>query len=164
MDRFYDSIKDVFEDGDILVGYSSGGIFSLLLAEKLEKTKKIGKSVLIDGLLNFKEVIYTREEFYKDALENWKHREFDFIVGTERKGAKFEKFVEISLLNVNNNFKKPNLNSSILYLSTGELYTVDQIHEKLDLISGDNEIELIESTNHSDILKIDYYKLIPYFK
>lgn len=164
LDSFYDLIKDIFEDGDILVGYSSGGMFSLLLAEKLEKHKKVGKCILIDSLLNFKEVIYTREELYKDAIENWKHHEFDFIVGTERKGAKFEKFVEISLRNVNNNFEKPNLNSPILYLSTGGLYDVDQIHEKLDSISSDNKIELIESTNHSDILKIDYYKLIPYFK
>ena len=163
LDEFYEMIKDIFKDGDILVGYSSGGIFALLLAEKLEKDGKTSKIILIDGLLSFKEVLYTREKLYADALEHWKHHEFDFIVGTERKGAKFEKFVEITLQNVNIDFDEPRLNSPILYLSTGEFFSEDQIKEKLDLLSPNNEIKLIEDTNHSDILKVDYNKLVPYF-
>ncbi|WP_295616213.1 D-alanine--poly(phosphoribitol) ligase subunit DltA [uncultured Methanobrevibacter sp.] len=163
LDKFYELIKDIFNDGDILVGYSSGGIFSLLLAEKLEKEGKTAKCILIDGLLAFKDVLYTRETLYKDALVHWKHHEFDFIVGIERKGTKFEKFVEITLQNVNIDFKEPRLNSPVLYLSTGELFTIEQINEKLDLISPNNKIKLIESTNHSDILKVDYWKLVPFF-
>ena len=163
LDEYYEMIKETVNDGDILTGFSSGGIYALLLAEKLEKDEKIVKCILIDGLLSFKEVLYTREKFYNDALANWRFHEFDFIVGTDRKGSKFEKFVEITLLNVNNNFDEPHLNGPILYLSTGELYSEDELQKKLNSISSNNEIHLIESTNHYDILRVDYYKLIPFF-
>ena len=163
LDKFHEAVKDIFNDGDILVGYSSGGIFALMLAEKLEKEGKNAKCILLDGLLSFREVFYTREKLYKEALEHWRHHEFDFIVGTDRKGAKFDKFIEITLQNVNIDFDEPSLSSPIIYLSTGELYDEDIIQAKIDsLSSADNEVILIDS-NHNDILKVDYYKLVPYF-
>ena len=52
-EKFWDAIKDIFQDGDIIAGYSLGCLFAMLIVEKLEKYRKIEKCILIDGPLEF---------------------------------------------------------------------------------------------------------------
>ena len=75
LDYYYNAIKDLFQDGDIIVGYSSGCIYASLLIEKLEKFKDVGECILIDGSLNFSSnVLPVREDVCKNVDDDFNKR------------------------------------------------------------------------------------------
>ena len=151
-DHYYDAIKDIFQNGDIIGGFSLGCIYASLLCEKLEQTKRVAKCILIDGTLDFvnDEEISTEElinEYvkmeYKDILNNCSS---DFR----------DKFIEILRINSNWNFHTPKIESPVTYLTTSNMFK-----EHLDKISDNYEFVLIDS-NHKDILHKDINKIIKY--
>ena len=102
IDHYYDAIKDVFNDGDIIVAYSSGCINSALVAEKLEKDKDIEKCILIDGTLDFiNDTTVIKEEIRSQLMEDYgfifKYYPQDYV----------EKLLEIYLINMNLHFHTP---------------------------------------------------------
>lgn len=68
LEMYYDAIKDVFQDGDIIVGYSLGCVFASLITERLEKTKTVGKCILIDGALIFDYELELNKEDITNSL------------------------------------------------------------------------------------------------
>ena len=159
LDYYYNSIKDLFHDGDILLGYSLGCIYTTLLADKLERdNKKIGNCILVDGFLAY--VIDTTpsvEElthFIKDAAKGQDINDLKRIYSEEF----IEKFIEIGAINFRMNFPTPEVNSKITFLATFE-HLIDDV----DKLSSNYEFILIDST-HKDIIDKDCIKIIEYIK
>ena len=154
LDYYYDAIKDIFQNGDILVGFSLGCIYASLILEKLEQNKQVAKCILIDGTLQF----VNDEEISTDKLINdYGEVEFNDIVNNRSSDFK-NKFIEILLLNSNWNFHTPKIESHITYLDTSDMFKED-----LDKISDNYEFVLIDS-NHKDIIHKDVDKIIKYLK
>ena len=154
LDYYYDAIKDIFQNGDILVGFSLGCIYASLILEKLEQNKQVAKCILIDGTLQF----VNDEEISTDKLINdYGEVEFNDIVNNRSSDFK-NKFIEILLLNSNWNFHTPKIESHITYLATSDMFKED-----LDKISDNYEFVLIDS-NHKDIIHKDVDKIIKYLK
>ena len=150
---YYDAIKKVFRDGDIIVGYSLGCIYALLLAEKLEKDKSIDKCILIDGFLNFvqnekPQLEEVKNEIISEDKNIFEKYSKDFI----------DKIIEIMIINSTVNFHTPHINSHIIYLGTS-----DKFKEELSNISDNYDFILINST-HSDIIGKDVHKIAKYFR
>ena len=55
-EKYWNAIKDIFQDGDIIAGYSLGCLFAILIAEKLEKDRKIEHLVILVG--NLPEILH----------------------------------------------------------------------------------------------------------
>ena len=161
LDYYYDAIKDLFEDGDIIVGYSLGCIYASLITEKLEEFKEVKECILIDGTLNFsnqeqalrqdisKQVDEEFHEFIKDNLgfEMDKDYAFEFK----------QKYIEVMLVNSVWNFHVPEINSHITFLATSS-----ELEDDLKKISDDHDFILIDST-HEDIISKDVGKISKYF-
>ena len=144
--NYYDAIKDEFKDGDIIAGYSLGCIYASLIAEKLEKDKRIEKCILIDGTLDFTNNEKMSREDVIEYLDDGISRDFD------------EKLIEIALLNSIWNFHTPKINSFIVYLSAS-----NQFKDELEIISDNFEYIPIDST-HEGIIKGDVERIVKYFK
>ena len=159
LDYYYNSMKNLFQDGDILFGYSLGCIYTTLLADKLEKdNKKIGNCILVDGFLAY--VIDSTPS--EEELTN-------FIIGAakghdinelkENYSEEFiEKFIEIGAINFKMNFSTPKVNSKITFLAT-----LEQLKEDVDKHFPNYEFILIDST-HKDVIDKDCKKIIGYIK
>ena len=157
LSHYYDAIKDIFHDGDIICGYSLGCIFALLLAEKLEKTSNVGKCILIDGTLNFvHEKELNKEEVINNLIEDYGLENYNKIIEKYPNNFK-DKLIEILIINSKWDFHTPKIDSHIIYLSTSNSFK-----EELDEISSDYEFIHIDS-NHRDIIKQDCDKIAKYF-
>ena len=149
LDSYYQAIEKLFSDGDIIVGYSLGCVFSLLLAEKLEKDNKfIGKCVLIDSDLLFER----KDEVETDDVIN------EFVGDLDAYPDDFkDKFSEIVRINSNLNFNTPKIDSSVMFLSTEDCF-----ESRISEISSDYEYIHVDST-HQRIINEDIIKIIKFF-
>ncbi|WP_295618582.1 hypothetical protein [uncultured Methanobrevibacter sp.] len=156
LNYYYDSIKGLFQDGDIIVGYSLGCIYASLIAEKLEKDKRIDKIVLIDGTLDF----VNEDEDERENMVNWVAdmiQKKSLMNPSKNIRKMIKKIIEISYINSCWNFHTPKINSHIIYLSTLNLFK-----EELECISDNYEYILIDSS-HQDIIEKDFDKISHYF-
>ena len=153
LNYYYDAIKDLFEDGDIIVGYSLGCIYASLLVEKLEQTKSVGKCILIDGTLNYvHDVEMSKEEFMNALIVD--------VDSVDEYSDDFEdKLREICYINDSWNFNVPKVNSHIIYLFTDSNWDDGDLKE----ISSNYEFIWIDST-HRRIIGKDCDKISEYFK
>ena len=55
VEQYCEAILEVFQDGDIIAAYSQGCIYAVMITSMIEKVRKVGKCILIDGDLEFKE-------------------------------------------------------------------------------------------------------------
>ena len=141
IDYYYDAIKDLFQDGDIIVGYSLGCVYASLIAEKLEENKLVGEIILIDGYLDFNSTEKLSMDLIDEFLDNNTYS-YEFK----------EKLKEIILLNSVYDFNTPKINSHITFL-----YTSDILEDDLKKISDNYEFIFIDST-HQDIISKDVSK------
>ena len=141
IDYYYDAIKDLFQDGDIIVGYSLGCVYASLIAEKLEENKLVGEIILIDGYLDFNNTEKLSMDLIDEFLDNNTYS-YEFK----------EKLKEIILLNSVYDFNTPKINSHITFL-----YTSDILEDDLKKISDNYEFIFIDST-HQDIISKDVSK------
>ena len=148
LDYYYKAINKVFNNGDILVGYSLGCVFASLLAEKLENDNKaVDKCILIDS-----DLLFDRDhEITKDDVIN----EFAVDVG-DYPDDFIDKFVEIIRINSKLSFKTPDVNAHITFLSTW-----DSLEERIAAISSNYDYIVIDST-HKRIINEDIDKIIKY--
>ncbi|MBR0372315.1 MAG: D-alanine--poly(phosphoribitol) ligase subunit DltA [Methanobrevibacter sp.] len=149
LDAYYNAIKDIFNDGDIIVGYSLGCIFASLLAEKLENDNKtVEKCIFIDSDLLFdrNQEISPDDVFNEFVSDGDKHSD-DFV----------DKFEEVVRINSKLNFESPEVKTKIIFLSTSDLF-----EKRLADISSDYEYVVIDST-HQRIIGEDIDKIIKYF-
>ena len=154
LNHYFDAISNIFQNGDILVGYSLGCIYATLIAEKLEKDRVVGKCILIDGILNFsEETEESRENIINYFFNN---DEFKYILENSEDDFK-NKFIEVYMANSKWDFHTPKVNCPILYLSTS-----NNLKEKLNEITDDYEFIIINST-HKDIIDRDISKIVKYF-
>ena len=145
---YYEAIDDIFQDGDIIVGYSLGCIYASLIVEKLEENKKVGECILIDGVLSFdSSEVYSPDEGHIDVETNDYPKEF------------VEKYLQIDSINSYWCFDVPRIDAHVLYLAT-DYANMDY----LDDISSNYEFIFIDSTNHFDIIDKDFDKIAKYFK
>ena len=152
--HYYEAIKDIFQSGDIIVGFSLGCIYASLLCEKLEQNKQVAKCILIDGTLKF---INDEEISTDDLIKEYGEVEYNEIINN-RSGEFKDKFIEILRINSNWNFHTPKIECPVTYLATSDVFKGD-----LDKISDNYKSVLIDS-NHKDILHKDIDKIIKYFK
>ena len=152
-EKYWDAIKDIFQDGDILVGYSLGCLHASLLCERLEKNKKVDKCVLIDGTLNFVNDNPVTDEEISSAIKDLKETYLSEIGDVELE----EKIIEVFISNLRWNLPQPKLNSQVIYLSTS-----NKFKEELDEITSEYEFINIDST-HGDIIDKDVDKILKYF-
>lgn len=156
-EKYYEAIKDIFQDGDIIVGYSLGCIFAPLLCERLEKSNKIDKCILIDGTLNFINNFQFSDENINQLIKE--ANEFNISeIKNENEDELRNKMVEITISNSKWEFHEPKVDTLIIYLSAD-----NDFKEQLDRISSDYEIIKIDST-HQDIIEKDIDKIKKYFK
>ena len=154
LNHYFDAISNIFQNGDILVGYSLGCIYATLIAEKLEKDRVVGKCILIDGVLNFSEEIDESRENIIDYFFN--NDEFKYILENSEDDFK-NKFIEVCMANSKWDFHTPRVNCPILYLATS-----NNFKEELNEISDDYKFIIIDST-HKDIIDRDVSKIVKYF-
>ena len=161
LEKYYDAIKDVFQDGDILCGYSLGCIFACLLAERLESFKKVGKTILIDGTLDFVNVSDMSLEDVREAVGQILDKEAFESEGYSE-DATYEEFYnklcEVMFINDNFNFDTPTINSPAIYLGTSR-----EFESKFNDIALNGEFILIDS-DHDAIIREDVHKIVKYFK
>lgn len=159
LDYYYDSIKNLFNDGDILLGYSLGCIYTTLLVDKLEKNnKKIGNCILVDGFLTYViDSTPSEEELTSFIIDAAKGQDIDEL--KENYSEEFiEKFIEIGAINFKMNFPDPEIHSKITFLATFE-----NLKDDVDKYFSNYEFILIDST-HKDIINKDCSKIIKYIK
>ena len=154
LNHYFDAISNIFQNGDILVGYSLGCIYATLIAEKLEKDRVVGKCILIDGVLNFSEEIDESRENIIDYFFN--NDEFKYILENSEDDFK-NKFIEVCMANSKWDFHTPKVNCPILYLAAS-----NNFKDELNEISDDYEFIIIDST-HKDIIDRDVSKIVKYF-
>ena len=160
VEKYYESIKDIFQEGDIITGYSLGCISALLIAEKLEKSKSIDKCILIDGPLNFvhHEKI-SKEDLVKEIESDFKNDAYNMDkLKRDFTGDFVEKLIEICLVNSEWDFHTPKVKSHLCYIAVST-----DVKDKLNQISSDNEYIEIEST-HKKIIGEDVGKIAKYLK
>ena len=154
LNHYFDAITNIFQNGDILVGYSLGCIYATLIAEKLEKDRVVGKCILIDGVLNFSEEKDESRENIIDYFFN--NDEFKYMLENSEDDFK-NKFIEVCMANSKWDFHTPRVNCPILYLATS-----NNFKEELNEISDDYKFIIIDST-HKDIIDRDVSKIVKYF-
>ena len=154
LNYYYYAIKDLFQDGDIIVGYSLGCMYATLIAERLEKDKQIDKCILIDGSLSF----VNTDESYREEIMDWikdilsdKYSKVDIQ-------EIIDKVLEVTWINSRWEFHTPKIESNIVYLSTSESFEAN-----LNAISDNYECILVDST-HLDIIDKDIDKIVKYFR
>ena len=160
VEKYYESIKDIFQEGDIITGYSLGCISALLIAEKLEKSKSIDKCIIIDGPLNFvhHEKI-SKEDLVKEIESDFKNDAYNMDkLKRDFTGDFVEKLIEICLVNSEWDFHTPKVKSHLRYIAVS-----NDVKDKLNQISSDNEYIEIEST-HKKIIGEDVGKIAKYLK
>ena len=153
-EKYWDAIGDLFQDGDILVGYSLGCLHASLLCERLEKNTKVDKCVLIDGTLNFVNDKPVTDEEMLSEINEVKETYLSEIGDVELE----EKIIEVFISNLRWNLPQPKLNSQVIYLSTS-----NKFKEDLNEIASDHEFINIDST-HKDIIDKDLDKILKYLK
>ena len=153
LDYYYDSIKDLFQNEDIIVGYSLGCIYASLIIEHLEKEKTVSKCILIDGPLNF---VQNNKQSKEELIANFK-KQYSNKFNLEKYSDDFkEKLIEISSINSVWNYHTPKINCPILFLSTSGF------KDGLNNISDNYELICIDST-HEEIIAKDVGKIAKYF-
>ena len=152
--HYYDALKDIFQGGDIIVGFSLGCIYASLLCEKLEQNKQVAKCILIDGTLKF---VNDEETSTEELINDFSEFEYNEVINN-RSGDFKDKFIEILRINSNWSFHTPKIECPVTYLST-----LNMFKEDLDKISDNPEFVLIDS-NHNDIIHNDVDKIIKYLK
>ena len=152
--HYYDAIKDIFKDGDIIVGYSLGCIYASLLCERLERNRRVAECILIDGTLEF---VNNEEVSTEELIDEYCEREYNDIVNNRSSEFK-DKFIEILRINSNWNFHTPKIKTHIKYITTSDIFKKD-----LDKISDNYEFILIDS-NHNDIIQKDIDKILNYIE
>ena len=156
LNHYYDAIKDIFQDGDIIVGYSLGCIYASLIAERLEKTKTIAECILIDGTLKFQSPEKRpREEMINDLMAE-EGETYNYIAKNYPTDFK-DKFLEVSIINAVWSFTTPKINSHITYLATS-----DRFRQDLMKVSTNYEFVYVDST-HEGIIDMDCDKIAKYF-
>ena len=155
LNYYYDSIKDLFQDEDIIVAYSAGCVYAALLAEKLEKTKYVDKCILLDGTLEFTNNGDLSKEDIEDRIIP---EELDIEFNNDYFSDIKEKFIEVHYINSKWDFHTPQINSHIIYLATSY-----ESKDDLDNISDNYEFIHIDST-HLDIVGKDVDKISKYFR
>ncbi|MBR6023658.1 MAG: hypothetical protein IK044_01675, partial [Methanobrevibacter sp.] len=160
-EKYWDAIKDIFQDGDIIVGYSLGCLFAMLIVEKLEKCRKIEKCVLIDGVLDF----YSNKVPEKEEVVNLIEEQFDFVFDVDEFGPQdrdvlIDKIVEMFVVNSVWDFPAAKINETpVIYLATGS-----GLESKFDDVARYGEFIMIEDTDHDAIIKDDFEKIVKYLK
>ncbi len=158
LDKYYDAIKDLFQDGDIIAGYSQGGIFTMLLASKLEQEKKVDKCILIDTVLNFKETNEVDREEVMGLIDMVQATDFDLEeLSPEPFDIFTEKVVEVCRINSLWDFEPVTIDSPVIYLST------TPHEEELYNIANNPEFVVIDA-DHVSIVEKDVPKIVKYFK
>ncbi|WP_407415013.1 phosphopantetheine-binding protein, partial [Methanobrevibacter sp.] len=161
-EKYYEAIKHIFQDGDIIVGYSLGCLFAMLIVEKLEKDRKIGKCILIDGPLDF----YCDEVPDKEEALTSINKLYDLgfdvdELGLEDHDELIDKMVEIIIVNSIWDFPAAKINDTpVIYLAADQEY----VGGRLDDIARNGEFIFIDATNHSSIVTTDVKRIVKYLK
>ena len=114
----------------------------------MEENKKVGKCILIDGVLSF------------DSSEFYSPDENHIDIETDDYPKEFvEKYLQIDEINSHWSFDVPHIDAHVLYLATDYAN-----RDYLDDISSNYEFIFIDSTNHFDIIDKDFDKIAKYFK
>ena len=146
VEQYYQAILDVFQDGDIIAAYSQGCMFAVMITSMLEKVRKVGKCILIDGDLEFKEtepvnkeealglvmtVISSRFDFDESAiqLDQLSSEQLSELIPEEfaamipgELDVFVQKIIVISIINSVWDFEPVSLDSHVVYLSTEPKY------------------------------------------
>ena len=160
-EKYWDAIKDIFQDGDIIVGYSLGCLYAMLIVEKLEKYRKIEKCVLIDGTLDF----YNDEVLEKEEVANLIEEQYDLgfdidELGPEDHDELIDKIVEIFKVNSVWDFPAAKINGTpVIYLASGP-----DLESKFDDIAKYEKFIIIEDTDHTSLIMDDVEKIVKYLK
>ncbi|WP_407415860.1 amino acid adenylation domain-containing protein, partial [Methanobrevibacter sp.] len=160
-EKYWDAIKDIFLDGDIIAGYSLGCLYSMLIVEKLEKYRKIEKCILIDGPLDF----YNDEVLEKEGELNIINQLHELGLGADELEPEdhdelIDKIVEISRVNLVWDFPAAKINDTpVIYLAT-----THELEGKLENIARNGEFIFIEGTDHLSVIGPDVKKIVKYFK
>jgi amino acid adenylation domain-containing protein len=155
LNHYYDAIKDIFNDGDIIAGYSLGCIYAALICEKLEKTKTVDKCIFIDmppKFVNNQDISRKEVMNYLTVYDREEYEGMDDEYSSDFK----DKLIEVFHVNYKFDFHTPEIKSHAIYLSTS-----GKFNEDLDNVP-DNEYITIDST-HEDIVGKDVYKITKYF-
>ena len=160
-EKYWDAIKDIFQDGDIIVGYSLGCLFSMLIVERLEKDKKIEKCVLIDGPLNFCEHKNMEKEEALSLINELYDLGFDVDdLSIENHDEFIDKMAEIFAINSNWDFPAAKINDTpVIYLAT-----THDLEGKLENIAKNGEFIFIDNTYHEAIVTKDVQLIVKYLK
>ncbi|WP_407462424.1 AMP-binding enzyme, partial [Methanobrevibacter sp.] len=160
-EKYWNAIKDIFQDGDIIAGYSLGCLFAILIAEKLEKDRKIEKCVLIDGALDFYSDDIPDNVDASDIFKELTDLGFDIDeLGGEDNDELSEKMVEMFYVNSVWDFQPVKINDTpVIYLATehGD-------EGKLENIARNGEFIFIDDTDHTAIITDDVEKIVKYLK
>ena len=160
-EKFWEAIKDIFQDGDIIAGYSLGCLFAMLIVEKLEKYRKIEKCILIDGPLEF----YNDEVPEREDTLNLINQLYDLGLDVDELGSEdhdelIDKIVEILNVNMVWDFPDAKINDTpVIYLATSHDYD-----GKLENVARNCEFIFIDDTDHESIILSDVEKIVEYLK
>lgn len=160
-EKYWNAIKDIFRDGDIIAGYSLGCLFAILIAEKLEKERKIGKCVLIDGTLDFCNDDVPDDVDESDILDELYGLGFDDEeIGVKDDDELIGKMVEIFAVNSIWDFSPVKINDTpVIYLASDKEY-----EGRLENIARNGEFIFIDDTDHTAIITDDVEKIVKYLK
>ena len=173
---------EVFQDGDIITAYSQGCIYAVMITSMIEKVRKVGKCILIDGDLELKEtepvskeealglvmtVISSRFDFDESAqvpLDQLSSEQLSELIPEEFAAlipGELDEFVQkivvISIINSVWDFKLESLDSHVVYLSTEPKY------EDFSKYAHDFEYISIEA-EHLKLIDEHADKIIKYVK
>ena len=158
LEKYYEAIKDVFQDGDIIAAYSQGCIYSIMISAKLEQEKKIGKILLIDGDLKFKETNKADREEVMGLVNDMAQTDFDLEeLFPEPFEIFLEKVIVVSIINSVWDFEPVSIESPVIYFGT------EGMEENLFTIAPNAEFIPVDA-NHYTIIDKDRFKIIEYFK
>ncbi|WP_405304650.1 hypothetical protein [Methanobrevibacter sp.] len=161
LEKYYDAIKDIFQDGDIIVGYSLSCIFALLIVEKLEKDSQIGKCILIDGTLEFYNYEVPDKEEALTAINELYDMGFDVDELGPDHDELMDKMMEMFVVNSKWDFPTAKINDTpVIYLAADQQYDEGRLED----IARDAEFILIEDTDHTAIVTTDALKIVRYLK
>ena len=160
-EKYWNAIRDIFQDGDIIVGYSLGCLFAILIAEKLEKDKKIGKCVLIDGTLDFYNDDIPDNVDGSAILNELYGLGFDDDeIGVKDNEGLIDKMAAIFAVNSVWDFPAVKINDTpVIYLASDCEY-----EGKLENIARNGEFIFIEDTDHTSLITADVKKIVKYLK